>query len=150
MTNYSYVNNNNGNLESDSDNEAMKENYIELAKGFNDLMEKMKEKTKTNASKISKGELEQMEDYYERQIQMRAMHIQTLTVDNNELKDVNKIMIQEEVLNEINEVLKVMNDNIDKEEVLDQRIDDVVDEQLEEKLEDKLEEEHIEQLEVSN
>ena len=74
--------------------------------------------------------------------------------DNNELKDVNKIMIQEEVLNEINEVLKVMNDNIDKDEVLDQRIDDVVDEQLEEKLEekleDKLEEEHIEQLEVSN
>ena len=86
MTNYSFVNNN-GNLESDSDNEAMKENYIELAKGFNDLMEKMKEKTKTNASKISKGELEQMEDYYERQIQMRAMHIQTLTVDNKELKE---------------------------------------------------------------
>ncbi len=72
---------------SDSDNEAMKENYIELAKGFNDLMEKMKTKSKQTNAKITKDELEQMEDYYERQIQMRAMHIQTLTVDNKELKD---------------------------------------------------------------
>ena len=67
-------------------NEAMKENYVELAKGFNDLMEKMKKKSKQDAAKITQDELEQMEDYYERQIQMRAMHIQTLTVDNEELK----------------------------------------------------------------
>lgn len=72
---------------SDSDNEAMKENYIELAKGFNDLMEKMKTKSKQTNAKITKDELEQMEDYYERQIQMRSMHIQTLTIDNNELKE---------------------------------------------------------------
>ena len=72
---------------SDSDNEAMKENYIELAKGFNDLMEKMKTKSNQTNAKITKDELEQMEDYYERQIQMRSMHIQTLTIDNNELKE---------------------------------------------------------------
>ena len=72
---------------SDSDNEAMKENYIELAKGFNDIMEKMKTKSKQTNAKITKDELEQMEDYYERQIQMRSMHIQTLTIDNNELKE---------------------------------------------------------------
>jgi hypothetical protein len=72
---------------SDSDNEAMNENYIELAKGFNDLMEKMKTKSKLTDAKITKNELEQMEDYYERQIQMRSMHIQTLTIDNKELKE---------------------------------------------------------------
>lgn len=72
---------------SDSDNEAMKENYIELAKGFNDLMEKMKTKSNQTNAKITKDELEQMEDYYERQIQMRSMHIQTLTIDNKELKE---------------------------------------------------------------
>ena len=72
---------------SDSDNEAMNENYIELAKGFNDLMEKMKTKSKLDDAKITKNELDQMEDYYERQIQMRSMHIQTLTIDNKELKE---------------------------------------------------------------
>ena len=56
-------NNNNNNIEieydssSDSDNEAMKENYIELAKGFNDLMEKMKTKSKLDDAKITKNEL---------------------------------------------------------------------------------------------
>ena len=67
-------------------NEAMKANYVELANGFNELMEKMKKKSKEDAAKITQDELEQMEDYYERQIQMRAMHIQTLTVNNEELK----------------------------------------------------------------
>ena len=68
-------------------NEAMKANYVELANGFNELMEKMKKKSKQDAAKITQDELEQMEDYYERQIQMRAMHIQTLTVDNDDLKN---------------------------------------------------------------
>ena len=73
-------------IENNSDNEAMKANYVELANGFNELMEKMKKKSKQDAAKITQDELEQMEDYYERQVQMRAMHIQTLTVDNEELK----------------------------------------------------------------
>lgn len=62
-------------------------NYVELTANFQTLLDKIKDKT-NNA--VARKELETLDDYYERQAQIRSMHIQTLTSDNDDLKSKNE------------------------------------------------------------
>ena len=65
----------------------MEYNYNDLETNFQNLLKQIK--TRADAVKV-KDELDTLDDYFERHAQIRSMHIQTLTGENNELKTKNK------------------------------------------------------------
>ena len=70
--------------DTDNENEAMAANYTELESNITNILTKMKKKGK-DKSPLEFADVEQLEDYYERQVQMRIMHIRTLKLDNEKL-----------------------------------------------------------------
>lgn len=70
--------------DTDNENEAMAANYTELESNITNILTKMKRKGK-DKSPLEFADVEQLEDYYERQVQMRIMHIRTLKLDNEKL-----------------------------------------------------------------
>tara|TARA_B100000787_G_C16198369_1_gene302777 strand:+ start:6091 stop:7068 length:978 start_codon:yes stop_codon:yes gene_type:complete len=86
------------------------------------------------------SELDNEDDDLFNKLKDLTENINTLDrTDNNELEDINKNTIQENIINEIKEVLNGLDDSIEKEEVLEQRIDEGLEEPIEEPIEELLE-----------
>lgn len=81
----------NHNEEYETENEAMNLNYSELTEHIQQLLTRVREKS---TGQTIKKELEALEDYYERQTQIRSMHIQTLTCEVEELKKKNTALVE--------------------------------------------------------
>lgn len=84
---------NQANYESDEndENDPMTLNYTELSQHIEDLLNKVREKS---TGLTIKKELSALEEYYERQTQIRSMHIQTLTCEIEELKTKNTELVK--------------------------------------------------------